>query len=244
MAENPQSTNSSNNSVSQNIARVREQISEACKRCGRDSDDVRLVAVSKTKKISVVHEAIKAGQIDFGENQLQDALTKIPHTNSENINWHYIGPLQSNKAKSIPGNFNWWHTLNRFDIAQRVSNKAREVGNSVNALIQINVVNDPAKSGIASDELAPLIDQLLKDNLDGINLRGLMTIGPHDGSDVELRQCFAELRRLLGKNRDRFDLANFDQLSMGMTGDMAAAIAEGATIVRIGSAIFGSRITA
>lgn len=244
MAENPQSTNSSNNSVSQNIARVREQISEACKRCGRDSDDVRLVAVSKTKKISVVHEAIKAGQIDFGENQLQDALTKIPHTNSENINWHYIGPLQSNKAKSIPGNFNWWHTLNRFDIAQRVSNKAREVGNSVNALIQINVVNDPAKSGIASDELAPLIDQLLKDNLDGINLRGLMTIGPHDGSDVELRQCFAELRRLLETNRDRFDLANFDQLSMGMTGDMAAAIAEGATIVRIGSAIFGSRITA
>lgn len=241
MAENPQSTNSSNNSVSQNIARVREQISEACKRCGRDSDDVRLVAVSKTKKISVVHEAIKAGQIDFGENQLQDALTKIPHTNSENINWHYIGPLQSNKAKSIPGNFNWWHTLNRFDIAQRVSNKAREVGNSVNALIQINVVNDPAKSGIVSDELAPLIDQLLKDNLDGINLRGLMTIGPHDGSDVELRQCFAELRRLLGKNRDRFDLANFDQLSMGMTGDMAAAIAEGATMVRIGSAIFGSR---
>lgn len=241
MAENPQSTNSSNNSVSQNIARVREQISEACKRCGRDSDDVRLVAVSKTKKISVVHEAIKAGQIDFGENQLQDALTKIPHTNSENINWHYIGPLQSNKAKSIPGNFNWWHTLNRFDIAQRVSNKAREVGNSVNALIQINVVNDPAKSGIASDELAPLIDQLLKDNLDGINLRGLMTIGPHDGSDVELRQCFAELRRLLETNRDRFDLANFDQLSMGMTGDMAAAIAEGATMVRIGSAIFGSR---
>lgn len=241
MAENPQSTNSSNNSVSQNIARVREQISEACKRCGRDSDDVRLVAVSKTKKIGVVHEAIKAGQIDFGENQLQDALTKIPYTNSENINWHYIGPLQSNKAKNIPGNFNWWHTLNRFDIAQRVSNKAREVGNSVNALIQINVVNDPAKSGIASDELAPLIDQLLKDNLDGINLRGLMTIGPHDGSDVELRQCFADLRRLLETNRDRFDLANFDQLSMGMTGDMAAAIAEGATMVRIGSAIFGSR---
>ncbi len=241
MAENHDRTSFSNSIIADNLSRVRELISGACDRYRRDINDVRLVAVSKTKPVEAVRAALEAGQLDFGENQVQDALTKIPHFESTKLNWHFIGPLQSNKAKHIPGNFNWWHTLNRLDIARRVSNKAIEINKSINALIQVNVINDPAKSGVLSDSLSPLIEQLLDSNLKGIRLRGLMTIGPQNGSEPELRECFAILRRLLETNRQQFNLAGFDQLSMGMTNDMEQAIAEGATIVRVGSAIFGSR---
>lgn len=241
MAENPEHTAFTNSIVADNLARVRRQLTDACNRYGRDVNDVRLIAVSKTKPVEVVRAAIEAGQFDFGENQVQDALTKIPDIDNRKINWHYIGSLQSNKARHIPGNFNWWHTLNRLDLAQRVSKKAIEIEPAVNALIQVNVTNDPAKSGVLINELAPLIEQFLEAGLEGINLRGLMTIGPHGGSEAELRLCFSELKHLLDTNRHRFDLAKFNQLSMGMTDDMAQAIAEGATMVRVGSAIFGSR---
>lgn len=241
MAEHPQHTDSTDNSIGSNLARVREQIADACHRYDREVRDVRLIAVSKTKPITAVRAAIEAGHVDFGENQMQDALTKISQFDNAKLSWHYLGPLQSNKTKFIAGNFNWWHTMTRLDIARRVSNKAIEAGTPVNVLIQINIVNDAAKSGIASDELAPLIEQLLRSDLKGIKLRGLMTIGPHGGTDTELRQCFSDLRHLLEANRSRFNLEIFDQLSMGMTGDMVPAIAEGASMVRIGSAIFGSR---
>ena len=241
MAENPQHTDPTNNSITRSLARVREKIANICNRHGRDVDDIQLIAVSKTKPVAAVDVAIQAGQMDFGENKMQDALTKIPHFENKKLNWHFIGPLQSNKAKHIPGSFNWWHTLIRLDIAKRVSRKMFDIGKPVNVLIQINVVNDNVQSGIASNELAPLIEQLLEADLEGIKLRGLMTIGPHSGNDAELRRCFAELKHLLDINQNRFDLANFDQLSMGMTNDMAQAIAEGATMVRIGSAIFGAR---
>jgi len=241
MAENHNRTTLSNNTIADNLARVREQITDACDHYGRDVNDVRLVAVSKTKSAEVVQAAIEAGQLDFGENQVQDALTKIPQFKNEKLNWHFIGPLQSNKTKHIPGNFNWWHTLSRVDIAQRVSDKTFEMDKPVNALIQVNVVNDPIKSGVSPEELPTLIEQLLKTGLEGIKLRGLMTIGPHGGSETEVRKCFSDLNQLLQSNQRQFDLADFDQLSMGMTGDMDHAIAEGSTIVRVGSAIFGSR---
>lgn len=241
MAEHPQHTDPPDNSIGSNLARVGELISDACNRYGRDADDVRLIAVSKTKTVAAVCTAIEAGHIDFGENQVQDALSKIPQIENPKLNWHYIGPLQSNKTRYIPGNFNWWHTMTRLDIARRVSSKALAVGKPVNVLIQINIINDPAKSGITSDELAPLIEQLLKSDLEGIKLRGLMTIGPHGGNEADLRKCFAKLNALLQENQKRFDLASFDQLSMGMTGDLVSAIAEGATMVRVGNAIFGPR---
>lgn len=241
MTERSQHTDPTHNSISSNLVRVRELIADACHRHGRHNDGVRLIAVSKTKTSQAVRAAIDAGQLDFGENQIQDALTKIPELVHTKLSWHFIGPLQSNKTKYIPGNFNWWHTMTRLDIARRVSSKAVDVGTPVNVLIQINIINDAAKSGITSDELAPLVEHLLESDLAGIKLRGLMTIGPQRGNEAELRKCFAKLNTLLQENQKRFDLASFDQLSMGMTGDLVPAIAEGATMVRVGSAIFGDR---
>lgn len=234
------SNNTSNNIVT-NLARLHESIDQCARRHGRESKDIRLIAVSKTKPIEDVQAAIDAGQKDFSENTIQDALTKIPAFRHENLDWHFIGPLQSNKTKHIPGNFNWWHSLNRLDIARRVSNTAVEKQTHVKVLIQVNIIDDPAKSGVAPDELSPLIEQLLESDLQGIRLHGLMTIGPYGVNEGEIRLCFADLRSLLESSRDRFGMENFDQLSMGMTQDMEQAIAEGATMVRIGSAIFGSR---
>lgn len=241
MVGNQKHATFTDSNITANLTRIREKITGACNRYGRGVNDVRLVAVSKTRPVDAVRTAVEAGQLDFGENQVQDALTKIPRFENAKLNWHFIGPLQSNKARHIPGNFNWWHTLSRVDIAQRVSNKAITIGETVYTLIQVNVTDDPAKSGVSTNEFEPLLDELLKKDLKGIRLRGLMTIGPHGGSEAELRECFSKLRRLLEANQQRFDLADFDQLSMGMTDDMELAIAEGSTIVRVGSAIFGSR---
>lgn len=241
MAESQSPSPSLQDSIANKLAVVNQRIEAACKQYGRDKSGVRLIAVSKTKAVDAVEAAIDAGQKDFGENQLQDALTKISNIIAKDVQWHFIGPLQSNKTKHIPGNFQWWHTLHRLDIAQRVSNKAIELETSVDALIQVNVINDPAKSGVTKEELPQLIEQIIIAELPGIRLRGLMTIGPRGGTESELRGCFAELRSLLEKSRDAFKLDGFDQLSMGMTNDMEQAIAEGSTMVRIGSAIFGSR---
>ncbi len=241
MVENQQHTAFTASSITDNLVRIRGRLTDACNRYGRDLYDVRLIAVSKTKPLEAIHTAIKAGQFDFGENQVQDALTKIPNINDRKINWHFIGPLQSNKTRHIPGNFNWWHTLSRIHIAQRVSSKAIEIDKAVNALIQVNVTSDPVKAGVLIADLPSLIDEILEKDLEGITLRGLMTIGPHGGSEAELRLCFSQLKRLLETMRQQFDIGGFDQLSMGMTDDMEQAIAEGATMVRVGSAIFGSR---
>jgi len=228
-------------SIAGSLAAVRERIATACERYNRSSTDVRLIAISKTHSVESIRAAIDAGQLDFGENQIQEAMQKIPAVQTPGVQWHYIGPLQSNKTKHLPGNFHWWHTLNRHDIATRVSSKAVELGARVETLIQVNVINDPAKSGVSVEGLSPLVEQLQESGLNGLNLRGLMTIGPHGGSEDALRQCFGSLRELMETTRNQFGLVNFDQLSMGMTDDMEQAIAEGATMLRVGSAIFGSR---
>lgn len=241
MADSHIDTSPNTKEIAANLASVRKRIAEACDRSGRSPDEVRLIAVSKTKPVDAVQAAIRAGQLDFGENQIQDALSKIANIKTPGINWHFIGSLQSNKTKHLPGNFHWWHTLSRVDIAKRVSRKAIELNTPINALIQVNVIHDPAKSGVLPGELPTLLQQLLEEGLPGIKLRGLMTIGPHDGSETEIRDCFGKLRGLLGTSRSQFGLSDFDQLSMGMTSDMEQAIAEGATMIRVGSAIFGSR---
>jgi pyridoxal phosphate enzyme (YggS family) len=227
--------------IAANLAEVRLRIARACARSSRRPDDVRLVAISKTHSTGAVAAAIAAGQLDFGENQVQEALTKIPEFAGQGLHWHFIGHLQSNKAKFLPGNFQWLHTLDSMELAQKLSRAALERRAVVNCLIQVNVTGDPRKSGIATEAVAPLLEQLLEQHLVGISLRGLMTIGPQRGGDVELRGCFAQLRGLQQRIHADFDLDNFDQLSMGMTGDMEQAIAEGATMVRVGSAIFGER---
>ena len=225
--------------VAGNFARVRAEIAAAARATGRKPEEIRLIAVSKTHPPEAIAAAIAAGQMDFGENTVQEALTKIPLYAS--ATWHMIGHLQSNKAKFVPGNFAWVHSVDSLRLAQRLSRLAQEKGIVLDALFEVNVTRDPAKHGLPPEELAPLLDTLLKEGHPGLRLRGLMTLGPYPATETNSRACFAQLRELREDCRKRFELKDFTELSMGMSGDYAAAIKEGSTMVRIGTAIFGER---
>lgn len=229
------------NTISSNLAAVKRHIDEVAIRSGRAPADIKLVAVSKTRSLAEVKQAIEAGQKVFGENTIQDALTKIPELKATGAEWHFIGHLQSKKAKQIPGNFHWVHSVDSLKLAQKLS--AAMVGsglNDLNCLIQVNVSEEPSKSGLTTDEVIPFMHQLLQLELPGINWRGLMTIGVQ-GDDRQTRAAFTRLRELRERCRDESGLEHFDQLSMGMSNDYAIAIDEGSTMVRIGTAIFGQR---
>ena len=226
--------------IAHNLARIRETMGLAATQSGRTPGEIRLIAVSKTLPREYVTAALHAGQRDFGESTVQDALGKIPHFPRDLV-WHFIGHLQSNKAKFIPGNFHWLHSLDSSALAQRVSRRAQEAGTSVNALIEVNMVRDPARHGVLPEALLPLMDELLRAPLPGLQLRGLMTIGPHPAAERELRAAFAALRGLRDDCVRRYGLTDFTELSMGMSGDYVEAIREGSTMVRIGTSIFGER---
>ena len=228
--------------ISENLAAVKQSIAEAAERAGRSTEDISLIAVSKTRSLSDVRAAIDAGQTDFGENTMQDALTKIPQLASSGTRWHFIGHLQSKKAKQIPGRFQWVHSIDSIKLAQRLSQAMTGFQNDagINCLLQVNVAAEASKYGLDKAEVLPFLDELLRMKLPGIIWRGLMTIGVHGDYD-QTRAAFAELRELLDRCRNEFELAHFDQLSMGMTGDYTIAIEEGSTMVRIGTAIFGPR---
>jgi hypothetical protein len=157
------------------------------------------------------------------------------------LEWHLIGHLQRNKARFVPAAFQWVHTLDSVMLARRMGDAARAAGVTINALIQVNVAQDPDKQGVAPEALHPLIESLLQAEIVGLSLRGLMTIGRLDASTDDTRRAFAELRALQHEISQWFRLPEFTELSMGMTGDFEIAIAEGATMVRVGSAIFGER---
>lgn len=225
--------------IADNLARVRGEIADAARRAGREPREVRLIAVSKTQPPEAVAAAIAAGQTDFGESTTQEGLTKIPLYPS--VTWHMIGHLQSNKARFVPGNFTWVHSVDSLRLAQRLSRLAREQGVVLDTLFEVNIARDPAKHGLPPEELVPLLDALLKEGHPGLRLRGLMTLGPYPATEADSRACFARLREWREDCRERFGLKDFSELSMGMSGDYAAAIMEGATMVRIGTAIFGER---
>jgi pyridoxal phosphate enzyme (YggS family) len=227
--------------IATNLRRVHETIADAAHRAGKDPAAIRLVAVSKTMPLTVIEAAWRAGQAEFGENMVQDALAKIPSFQDRDLTWHFIGHLQSNKAKFIPGHFSWVHSIDSLALAQKLSQVCQRKGVRVNALVQINVSGEASKYGISPEELYSLMDKLLSLNLSGIRLRGLMTLGRFNAADDELRCCFAQLRDLRDGCQQRFGLSDLTELSMGMTQDYPLAIAEGATIVRIGTAIFGER---
>lgn len=227
--------------VASNLVRLREAIADAAVRAGRGADDIRLLAVSKMHAFESVEAALRAGQRAFGESTIQEALPKIAHFAGRGAEWHFIGHLQSNKARLIPGNFLWIHSLDSLKLAQRLSRFAREQRAPINALIEVNVTADPRKHGIAPTAVIPLVDRLLEEDLAGVALRGLMAIGPHAAPEADIRRAYARLRQLRDECVARFALDNFTELSMGMSGDFVPAIAEGATIVRVGTAIFGER---
>ena len=228
--------------VSTRLAAVTSDIRQIANRAGRSLDDIRLIAVSKTRSLDEVKQAIDAGQKDFGENTIQDALTKVPELRDRDVQWHFIGHLQSKKARQIPHNFHWVHSVDSIKLAQKLSNAmvSAEVDTPINCLIQANVSAEASKSGLDKAEILPFLDELLRLDLPGISWRGLMTIGVQ-GDDYQTRSAFAELRHLQNQCRYEFGLNDFDQLSMGMSDDYAIAIEEGATMVRVGTAIFGER---
>lgn len=169
--------------------------------------------------------------------------TKIPQFAGQGLDWHFIGHLQSNKAKLVPGHFHWVHSLESVGLAQRLSQRAVHTGVVLNALIEVNITGDPRKHGVAPDALYALLDGLLAASLPGLALRGLMAMGPHGADEDRLRAAFSATRQLGEACRQRYALPAFTQLSMGMSGDYRAAILEGSTMVRIGTAIFGARAT-
>ncbi|MDY6978455.1 MAG: YggS family pyridoxal phosphate-dependent enzyme [Pseudomonadota bacterium] len=225
------------NSIAQRLEQVRARITQAEQEAGRPPGSVRLLAVSKTRPVDDLRAALGAGQTCFGENYLQDALPKIAELASEPIEWHYIGPLQSNKTREIAEQFAWVHSVDRLKIARRLSEQRPPDRPPLNVCLQINTSGEASKSGIAPEEALELARAIAE--LPRLHLRGLMTI-PAPAKDFEQqRRPFRQLRELYEQlNAEGLAL---DILSMGMTGDLEAAIAEGSTMVRIGTAIFGAR---
>jgi len=227
--------------IQANLQTVRERIHQAATVSGRNPDEIRLIAVSKTVSSADVIRAIDAGQHIFGESTVQDAMTKLTLMKDPANEWHFIGHLQTNKVKHIPGNFAWLHTLDSLKLARKLSTYAETRGVVVNALLQINTADDPDKFGMPPDSAFIFVDELLQARLNGIRLRGLMTIGRREGTEADCHRTFSQLRELRDACAMRFGDSRFRELSMGMSGDFEIAVAEGSTMVRVGSAIFGER---
>jgi len=221
-------------------------VQQAIKRCAdsvaRDSDKIRLIAVSKTRSLQETQSVALLGQQDFAENTIQDAMSKIPQLSNSALQWHFIGHLQSKKAGKIPGYFQWIHSVDSIKLAQKLSSAMHRYSTSaeLNCLIQVNVSAEESKSGLALNEVKPFLQELINLSLPGLNWRGLMTIGVQ-GDEQQTRHAFARLREMQQSCQTEFELPEFDQLSMGMSGDYCLAIEEGATMVRVGTSIFGVR---
>jgi pyridoxal phosphate enzyme (YggS family) len=231
----------SSSDIQNNLINIRERMQLASAAAGRNVNDIRLVAVSKHMPPDYVQAAMSAGQHCFGENTLQDARSKQMLLDDPLNEWHFIGHLQSNKAKAIPGKFSWLHTLDSYKLASKLSASAVHAETTLNVLLQVNIAHDPDKFGLPVESVYPFVEELLQAGLTGIRLRGLMTIGQRHASRDEARANFAALRNLGEACAERFGARHFSELSMGMSGDFELAIAEGATLVRVGSSIFGQR---
>lgn len=220
--------------IADNIANVRARIIRAAQIVERDPQSITLLAVSKTHPTSAIREAWAAGQRHIGENYLQEALDKMVQLQDVPLIWHFIGPIQSNKTRLIAEHFDWVHSIDRLKIAQRLSAQRPAQLPPLNVCLQVNISNEPSKAGVPVTELAELAHQIAV--LPGLRLRGLMAI-PAPAADSDSRRLPL---RALHQALNHLDLP-LDTLSMGMTDDLDEAVQEGATIVRIGSAIFGKR---
>ena len=222
------------------LAQVRGNIAEAAGRCGRSPGEITLVAVSKTAPIELVQIAYNLGVNDFGENRVQEALRKIAAFHPSGMHWHMIGHLQSNKAGKVAGSFDSVQSVDSLHLAQALSRHAEEQGKRLAVLLQINVAGEESKEGMDPVEAPELAHQIAA--LPAIEVQGLMTIAPLVKDAEEVRPVFRGLRALQQRLQDEVPSCSWQQLSMGMTDDYRVAIEEGATIVRIGRAIFGERV--
>ncbi|MCR5509292.1 MAG: YggS family pyridoxal phosphate-dependent enzyme [Lachnospiraceae bacterium] len=222
-----------------NLIQVNENIAEAAKRSGRDPSDITLIAVSKTKPVSMIEEVYSLGVRDFGENRVQELVGKydvLPH----DIRWHLIGHLQTNKVKYIVDKVYMIHSVDSLKLAEEISREAKKHSVTVNILIEVNVSGEESKFGVSPDELEDLIRKASV--LPGIRIRGLMTVAPYVVDSEQNRAIFVKMKQfvvdIIQKNIDNVYM---DCLSMGMSGDYIVAVEEGATYVRVGTSIFGER---
>ncbi len=223
--------------VTENFRKIQDLLAKASADAGRPADAVRLLAVSKKKPVEAILEAVEAGQRDFGENFVQEGLEKIAAAGRDDLCWHFIGHLQANKTRPVAEYFQWVHTIDRLKIARRLSAQRAHHAPDLNVCIEVNIDRETQKSGVLPEEVAELAREVA--GLPRLRLRGLMCLPRIRTEFEEQRKPFAALRALLESlNRGGLSL---DTLSMGMTADYAAAIREGATIVRIGTALFGER---
>ena len=225
--------------IRERLARVHQQIARAAERAGRSADEITLIAVSKTFDPATVQQAVDAGARNLGENRVQEAVTKAPLVKG-GVRWHLIGHLQSNKARHAVEMFQVIHTVDSVELAGRLDRIAGEVRRRPMVLVQVGLAAEPTKSGADEDELPAIIDAL--DSAHNLEFRGLMTLPPFFDSAEQTRPYFQKLRSILeGLNKGRAGNRKLTELSMGMSHDFEVAIEEGATMVRVGTAIFGSR---
>jgi pyridoxal phosphate enzyme (YggS family) len=225
-------------SYAQNIAKVSDRIRASAQKCDRDAAEITLLCVSKTQPAAAIRAAWQAGARDFGENYLQEALLKIEALADLPLCWHFIGPLQSNKTRAVAENFSWVHSVDREKIARRLSEQRPPQLPPLQVCLQVNISSEQSKAGVNVEDLAALAATVA--TLPGLQLRGLMAIPRGGLTGEQQRQPFADLRRALEALQQQHP--QLDTLSMGMSADLEAAIAEGATMVRVGTDIFGPRI--
>ena len=225
--------------ITENLEQVRKNIEEACRAVNRDPGEVTLISVSKTKPVSMLQEAYDAGSRDFGENKVQEIMDKYPQLPSD-IRWHMIGHLQRNKVKYIVDKVAMIHSVDSLRLAETIEKEAAKKAVIVPILIEVNVAQEESKFGLKPEEVLPLIEQIA--DFSHIRIKGLMTIAPYVDNAEENREIFRELKKLsvdiAAKNINNVTMS---VLSMGMTGDYMVAVQEGATMVRVGTGIFGAR---
>jgi len=225
--------------IRERLVRVRERIARAAERAGRSADDITLIAVSKTFDSTTVQQAVDAGARDLGENRVQEAIAKVGVVQGE-ARWHLIGHLQSNKARQAVEAFDVIHTIDSNQLADRLDRIAGDLGRRPSVLVQVDLAHEPTKSGADESELPAIVEAL--ESASHLEFRGLMTLPPFFDSPEQARPYFRKLREILeGLNRHRSTDQRLTELSMGMTNDFEVAIEEGATMVRVGTAIFGVR---
>lgn len=223
--------------VADNLSAVRERIAKAESAAGRETGSVQLLAVSKTKPEAMIRSAHAAGQQAFGENYVQEGVQKAVALADLDIEWHFIGPLQSNKTRSVAEHFAWVHSVDREKIARRLGEQRPDHLPDINLCLQVNISGEASKSGVAVDQVQDLARAIVA--LPRVRLRGLMAIPAPSSDPAAQRQPFAALRELFDQLQTEH--AGLDTLSMGMSADLEAAVAEGATMVRVGTDIFGAR---
>ncbi len=226
--------------IAEHLESIRRRVREACIDAGRPPDAVRIVAVSKTFGVGRIREAMGSGQVDFGENYAQEFKAKVDELGSDALRWHFIGHLQSNKVKFVLPGLHLLHSLDRLSLAEELQKRASAMGKVVDALIEVHTTDEATKTGVPPSDVLAFARSLT--GFDHIHVKGLMTMGPFSEDPERARPCFRQVKDLQAVlRREGPDGMMWDELSMGMSEDFPVAIQEGATIVRIGTAIFGER---